>query len=101
MDDPVLSTKKRGWPKGRNRLVVVIERTYSSLLESASALSATKKQAEVVAESNKNYDELSSSGVAAEVETPSIVEDESDSEIEHGDEDEDEDVNARDADHFV
>jgi hypothetical protein len=73
MDDPVPSTKKPGSLKGgqcgrsKNRHLLAKE---------CKGMECNQEQAEVVAEPNDIYDELSSSGLAAaEVETPSIVED--------------------------
>jgi hypothetical protein len=64
-------------------------------------IKCNKKQAEVVAEPNENYDELSSSEVATEFEAPSIVEDESDSDIEHGDEEDEDGQDAGDDNRFI
>jgi hypothetical protein len=104
MDDPSPSTttsKKRGRPKGGSKKRGRGENKRLSVRRPSvvkNSITCNKKQDEVVAEPNENYDELSSSDeVAVEVEIPNI-DDESDSEIEHGDEDEDDDVDTGNAD---
>jgi hypothetical protein len=108
MDDPAVpSTKKRGRPKGgrgRGR-----GKSKGLVVKKHKGIDRNKKQAENIAEPNINYNDLSSSEVDAEdVETsniaPNIVveeDEESDSDIEHGDDDEDGVIDAGDADGLV
>jgi hypothetical protein len=105
MDDPAVpSTKKRGRPKGgRGR-----GKSRGLVGKKRKGIDHNKKQAVDVAEPSINCNELSLSQVNAEDEETSniapntlVVEDESDSEIEHGDEDQDEVINAGDAEGLV
>jgi hypothetical protein len=101
MDDPVPSTEKRGQPKGGRTRGRGDNKNSRLVVKKRKGIGCNKKQAEVVAEPNENYDELSSSEVATEFETPNIVEDESDSEIEHGDEEDEDGQDAGDNNRFI
>jgi hypothetical protein len=104
MDDPAVpSTKKRGRPKGgRGR-----GKSRGLVVKKRKGIDHNKKQAVDVAEPSINCNKLSLSQVDAEDEETSniapntLVEDESVTEIEHGDEDQDQVINAGDADGLV
>jgi hypothetical protein len=90
------------WPAGRGETRGRGDRKNSRLVvKKRKGIKGNKKQAEVVAEPNENYDELSSSEVATEFKAPDIVEDESDSEIEHGDEEDKDGQDAGDDNRFI
>ena len=105
MDDTTVpSTKNRCRPKGgRGR-----GKSRGLVVKKCKGIDHNKKQAVDVAEPSINCNELRMSQVNAEDEETSniapntlVVEDESDSEIEHGDEDQDEVINAGDAEGLV
>jgi hypothetical protein len=78
MDDPVpsTSTNKRGQLEGGKTCGQGYRENSWLFVKKGRGFECNKEQAEVIAEWNWNYDELSSSGVAPKVKMPNIVEDE-------------------------
>jgi hypothetical protein len=101
MDDPVPCTKKPGRPEGGKTRGRGDRKNSRLVVNKRKGIKCNKKQAEVIAEPNENYDESSSSEVATEFEAPNIVEDESDSEIEHRDEEDADGQDAGDDNRFI